>query len=68
MGRRNSFGPLEADVWQFRCGGYPVLERWLKQRRGKPLDDRVCGDVERIVEIIRGTLRIQGSLVRCVPV
>lgn len=32
-----SFGPLPQDIWEFRIGGYQVLDKYLKSRKGRTL-------------------------------
>ena len=32
------FGPLSVEIWQYQIGGYQVLNKWLKDRKGKCLD------------------------------
>jgi hypothetical protein len=48
---------LEEDVWQFRLGGYVVLPRWLKQRRGRALTALDQQRWLRLVQTIRETRR-----------
>ena len=31
------FEGIEPDVWEFQIGGYQVLHKWLKDRRGRKL-------------------------------
>ena len=35
---RQYFGPLSDKIWQYRIGGYQVMDKWLKDRKGKCLD------------------------------
>jgi hypothetical protein len=32
------FSPLSAEIWQYQIGGYQVMDKWLKDRKGKSLD------------------------------
>jgi hypothetical protein len=32
------FGPLSDEIWQYQIGGYQVMDKWLKDRKGKYLD------------------------------
>ena len=48
---------LEEEVWQFRLGGYAVLPRWLKQRRGRALTALDQQRWLRLVQTIRETRR-----------
>jgi hypothetical protein len=49
--------PLEEENWQFRLGGYAVLPRWLKQRRGRALNALDQQRWKRLVQTIRDTRR-----------
>ena len=55
-------GQIEAEVWQFRIGGYQVLARWLKQRRHRELSAAEQEHFQRIAEAIRRTLRWMASI------
>jgi hypothetical protein len=48
---------LEEEVWLFRLGGYAVLSRWLKQRRGRELTVLDQQRWMRLVQAIRETRR-----------
>ena len=37
LDRDTVLAPVHVSDWQFRLGGYPVIQRWLKTRRGKVL-------------------------------
>jgi hypothetical protein len=32
------FGHFSDEIWEYQIGGYQVLEKWLKDRKGKCLD------------------------------
>ena len=54
------FGPIPPNVYEFRIGGYRVCEKWLKDRKGRRLDDyqAYC----KIVTAIGKTIEIQMEL------
>jgi hypothetical protein len=35
---RQYFDGIDPETWAFRIGGYQVLEKWLKDRKGRQLD------------------------------
>jgi len=50
------FENLEPEVWTYQIGGYQVLDKYLKDRKGQPLDDprhllRVAAALEKTIEI-----------------
>lgn len=51
------FNGIPEDVWTFYIGGYQVLDKWLKSRKGRELSS---GEIERflqIVETIKKTIK-----------
>ena len=42
-------------VWNFSCGGYRVIERWLKQRRGVTLGTEELRYVRRLIAALSAT-------------
>jgi len=37
VNKTQSFSPVPEDVWKFHIGGYPVLDKYLKSRKGRTL-------------------------------
>jgi len=58
---------VEPAVWRFRIGGYPVLRRWLHQRRHRTLSAEDQQQRERIIHAIRGTLQLREGIDRVGP-
>jgi hypothetical protein len=59
INENQSIGPIPLVVWGFEVGAFPVLEKWLKERRHRRLsvDDlltiqRIVGSIERTIELI----------------
>lgn len=52
--------PLEA--WNFHIGGYQVLEKWLKDRRGRILTAADREHYRKVVKAIVETVRIMGEI------
>lgn len=56
------FEPVAPDLWEYQIGGYQVLEKWLKDRRGRQLSldeiKRYC----RIVTAIKRTIEVQEEI------
>lgn len=45
-------------MWEYRIGGYPVLQKYLKDRRGRSLEDplryiRIATAIARTMELQR---------------
>jgi predicted helicase len=62
--RTSTFRPDEIPdlVRQHQIGGYPVLTRWLKQRRGKGLDPGELDHARHLSNTIRQTLAITARI------
>lgn len=48
-------GPVPKNVWEFHVGGYQVLQKWLKDRKGRKVD---LGDYVPIIIALAETDRI----------
>lgn len=51
-------GGLEPEVWAHEVGGYQVLDKWLKDRRGRTLSYAELTRYTRIVSALRETQRV----------
>jgi len=56
------FRAIEPEVWRYRIGSYPVLERWLKARAGRVLSPTEARDFGRIAAALRQTLVLQSRI------
>jgi len=52
------------DVWNYRIGGYQVLDKWLKSHKGEPLTIDTFAQIENIVGLLAETIRVQEDLKR----
>jgi len=56
------FGPISRNVWDYQIGGYQVMAKWLKDRKGRrlPLEDikYYC----KIATAIRETISVQKNV------
>jgi hypothetical protein len=50
------FAPVPADVWNFHIGGYQVLDKYLKSRRGRELSLDEVENVMHVVKVSRFTI------------
>lgn len=56
------FEGIPEEVWNFYIGGYQVLSKWLKSRKGKKLRSKDVEKFLQIVEIIKETLRLMKKI------
>jgi predicted helicase len=50
------FSPVPKDVWEFYIGGYPVLDRYLKSRKGRTLTLDEIENIQNIVKLLAFTI------------
>lgn len=56
------FADIPPEVWEYHIGGYQVLEKWLKDRKGKELSSEEVAHYARVVTAIGETISIQRGL------
>lgn len=61
------FEGLSPQVWRYRVGGYPVLDRWLQDRAGRPLTWTECQAFLRTAAAIGRTIDVQERIDELVP-
>jgi type I restriction-modification system DNA methylase subunit len=60
INRSQYFEPVPLQVWTYQIGGYQVLEKYLKDRRGRRLEDPV--HYLRVATAISLTLEVQADI------
>ena len=50
------FSPVPADVWEFHIGGYQVLDKYLKSRKGRTLSLDEIENIQNVVNVLRFTI------------
>ena len=53
--------------WEFRMGGYQVLDKWLKDRRGRGLSSSDVRHYQRIVVALSETRRLMHEIDETIP-
>ena len=51
------FESVPENVWQFTVGGYPVLEKYLKDRKGRELALLEIKNIEKVTNVLDFTIR-----------
>ena len=62
INERCHFGPISRDIWEYQIGGYQVLAKWLKDRKGRRLSLEDIKHYCRIATAIRETINIQKKI------
>ena len=61
------FGGVPQEIWDFHIGGYRVLEKWLKDRRGRVLSSDDLEHYQEIVVALSETTRIMVEIDEVIP-
>ncbi|MFH1007655.1 MAG: type ISP restriction/modification enzyme [Candidatus Latescibacterota bacterium] len=56
------FEGIEPDVWAFQIGGYQVLQKWLKDRKGRKLSFDDLFHYQRIVVALKETICLMAEI------
>jgi len=61
------FEGVEREVWEFHIGGYQVLHKWLKDRKGRTLSYDDVTHYGKIVVALKETMRLMGEIDEVIP-
>ncbi len=67
INKNQYFGGVPQDIWDFHIGGYQVLEKWLKDRRGRVLSNDDLEHYQQIVVALSETIRIMSEIDKAIP-
>ena len=56
------FGPLSDEIWEYQIGGYQVMEKWLKDRKGKCLDLKDIKHYCKMATALKQTMATQKKI------
>jgi type I restriction-modification system DNA methylase subunit len=56
------FEPVPEYVWTFYIGGYQVLDKWLKSRKGRELSSSEIEHFRQIVETVKKTIELMKEI------
>ncbi len=59
---KQHFGPVGRDIWQYQIGGYQVMAKWLKDRKGHRLSLEDIKHYCRIATAIKQTINFQKKM------
>jgi hypothetical protein len=61
------FKGVSKDVWEFEVGGYQVLHKWLKDRKGRVLSYDDLEHYQKIVVALKETIRLMDEIDETIP-
>ncbi|MDP8226166.1 MAG: type ISP restriction/modification enzyme, partial [Candidatus Celaenobacter polaris] len=56
------FYPIKSEVWNFYIGGYKILEKWLKARKGRYLNYSEINHFIKVCNVIEKTIGLMGKI------
>ncbi|MEM9217285.1 MAG: type ISP restriction/modification enzyme [Cyanobacteria bacterium P01_F01_bin.150] len=63
----SAFVGVPEEVWNFYIGGYQVCHKWLKDRKGRVLNDEDILHYQRIVVVIKETITLMQKIDEAIP-
>ena len=67
VNKAQCFEGVEPDVWGFQIGGYQVLHKWLKDRKGRKLSFDDLFHYQKIVVALKETMRLMEEVDGLIP-
>jgi len=61
------FGGISPEVWNYQIGGYQVLDKWLKDRKGRILSAEDIKHHCKVVTALSATIKIQKQIDKLYP-
>lgn len=61
------FEGVKPEWFEFHIGGYQVLQKWLKDRKGRKLSNDDIRHYQRVVVAIRETIRLMAEIDKAIP-
>jgi hypothetical protein len=67
INKEQYFEGVPEDVWEFQVGGYQVLHKWLKDRRGRLLTFDDLMHYQNVVVALQETMRLMDEIDAAIP-
>ena len=67
INKKQYFEGITPELWNFHIGGYRVLEKWLKDRKGRVLSFDDILHYQRIVVALKETIRLMEKIDELMP-
>lgn len=61
------FENVTEEVWNYQVGGYQVLNKWLKDRKGRKLKEEERVIYRKIICSLEETREVQGEIEKIFP-
>jgi predicted helicase len=67
INRKQYFEGIDPELWEFRIGGYQVLQKWLKDRKDRKLSFDEILHYQKVVVAIKETIRVMKEIDELIP-
>jgi hypothetical protein len=67
INKEQYFDGVSESVWNYHVGGYQVAEKWLKDRKGRPLTYDELTHYRHVIAAIAKTIYIQTQIDAAIP-
>ncbi|MFN9402636.1 MAG: type ISP restriction/modification enzyme, partial [Dolichospermum sp.] len=69
VNKQNYFTNIPQHIWEFKIGGYQVLDKWLKDRKNakRELSTQEINHYQKVVISLTETFRIMQEIDRIIP-
>ena len=61
------FEGISPEVWEYQVGGYQVCDKWLKDRKGRPLSLEDTKHYCKVVTALKKTIDVQAKIGSAYP-
>jgi len=61
------FDGVPTEVWKFHVGGYQVCQKWLRDRKGRKLDNADLVHYQKIIVALNETIRLMAEIDALIP-
>jgi len=68
INKNQYFTNVSPELWSYFIGGYQVLYKWLKDRKGKSLSSEEINHYIKVIEALKQTIKIQSRIDQIYPV
>jgi len=67
INKTHYFEGIKPEVWEFRIGGYQVLRKWLRDRKGRKLSFDDLFHYQKIIVALKETMRLTKEIDELIP-
>jgi len=62
INKNQYFEGVEEEIWEYQIGGYQVADKWLKDRKGRPLSPDDIRHYCKVITALKKTMEVQQDI------